>query len=174
MRQTDEDENFYTLNKMLINLKQDGKTLTDIDENQTNTLLQIADSKSNAAYKAQALLYRAQGTEFDVLLPELPNAIGSGGHTVFKTNANTAILTLVQPFVPNPVAQLAILAYNLTSESEATLYITDISGKIIRQATLKGSGNYSLNTQTISNGLYLYTVVQDGNVLLRDKLIILK
>ena len=80
----------------------------------------------------------------------------------------------VQTFVPNPTTQTAYLSYELPNDSSATLLITDINGKIHQQATLVGTGTYSLDTQHLSSGLYLYSVEQNGKLLLRSKLAIIK
>ena len=92
---------------------------------------------------------------------------------MFKTNSSI-ISAKVQTFVPNPATQTAYLTYELPNDSNATLVITDINGKIQQQATLVGAGTYSLDTRYLSSGLYLYSVEQNGKILLRSKLAIIK
>jgi hypothetical protein len=167
-----EADQFYTLQKMLIQLKQEGKTLANINAQQEQTLLDIANSHTSVGYRAQAILYQARGYEFPVIIPPLPNE-DNYGYTVFKTNTSV-ISAKVQTFVPNPATQTAYLTYELPNDSNATLVITDINGKIQQQATLVGAGTYSLDTRYLSSGLYLYSVEQNGKILLRSKLAIIK
>jgi hypothetical protein len=172
LRQTNEDDNFYTLYKMLINLKQDGRTLTDITDDEESTLLQIADSKSNTAYRAQALLYAARGTEFDVLLPELPNAAGSGGHTVFKTNHTLShnICTLQ----PNPAANEVSVIHNLQDKQQGILRLYDLNGRLLYQQTLLGKGSHTFSIEKYSAGIYFYSITVDNTPMQREKLIIIR
>ena len=133
----------------------------------------IVDSRSNAAYKAQAILYMALGYEFPVILPDTE---GNYSYTVFKMANNSTLNNnkVIMPFVPNPATGATQLAYNLPTDTQAVLTLTDINGKIQQKALLIGSGIYNLDTRLLSNGLYLYTVQQNGNMLLRDKLIVIK
>jgi hypothetical protein len=167
-----ETQQFYDVQKLLISLRKEGKQLSDINAAQEQMLLDIANTHTFVAYRAQAMLYHARGYEFPVIIPPLPNS-DSYGVTVFKTN-NSVTTAKVQTFVPNPTTQTAYLSYELPDDSSATLLITDINGKIHQQATLVGTGTYSLDTQHLSSGLYLYSVEQNGKLLLRSKLAIIK
>lgn len=166
-----EDQQFYTLHKLALALKQEGKSWQQANDAQIATLLQIANSQTTVAYQAQAMLYQARGYEFPVIIPQLPNTGLQYGATVFKTdNANG----LVQPFVPNPTTGTTQLAYSLPIDAQAVLTLTDISGKVQQRVLLIGNGIYDLDTRPLSDGLYLYTVQQNGNVLLRHKLVVIK
>lgn len=136
-------------------------------------LTNIANSPTEAAYRAQAVLYMARGYEFPVILP---NEEGNYTYSVFKTATNNSLNNnqIVKPFVPNPTTGVAQLSYNLPTDAQATLTLTDISGSIQQKVLLTGNGTYSLDTRPLSNGLYLYTVQQNGNVILRDKLVVIK
>ena len=130
-------------------------------------------AQQERAYKAQAILYMARGYEFPVILPDTE---GNYSYTVFKMANNSTLNNnkVIMPFVPNPATGATQLAYNLPTDTQAVLTLTDISGKVQQKALLIGSGIYNLDTRLLSNGLYLYTVQQNGNMLLRDKLIVIK
>lgn len=123
------------------------------------------------AYKAQAILYMARGYEFPVILPDTE---GNYSYTVFKQNTEPTQAPHFTTFIPNPSNSSSTLSYHLPTDAQAVLTLTDINGKIQQKALLIGSGIYNLDTRLLCNGLYLYTVQQNGNVLLRDKLIVIK
>jgi PKD repeat protein len=75
---------------------------------------------------------------------------------------------------PNPTKDQLFLDYALGNEQQATISLFDLNGRIVKQDKLTGNGTYSLDTRPLSNGLYIYTVQQNGNVILRDKLVVIK
>jgi len=74
---------------------------------------------------------------------------------------------------PNPIKDFANIQFNKIVKT-VDIEIADISGKIISKETLKGNSNtYRLNTQKLSNGLFIIKIHSDlGNYC--DKLIINK
>lgn len=142
-----------------------------ITPSEQSLLTDIAYSPTTAAYQAQAILYQAHGYEFPVIIPQLPNTDLGYGYTAFKADDTNQTIT---PFVPNPTTGVAQLSYNLPTDAQATLTLTDISGSIQQRVLLTGNGTYNLDTRPLSNGLYIYTVQQNGNVILRDKLVVIK
>jgi hypothetical protein len=173
-RQTTEDEQFYTLQKMLISLKETNTELHDISPDQEATLLNIAQSHTNTAFKAQSVLHIAKGYNFPVILPQMPTNSGNVfGYTVFKHNTNS-LLPLVTALQPNPTNNAAQLSYHLPDQQSATLLLYDINGRLISSNTFSGNGTYTLNTNELTNGVYFYTVQSNHNVLMHNKLVIIK
>ena len=168
-----EADQFYTLQKMLIQLKQEGKTLANINTQQEATLLNIANSHTSVGYRAQAILYQARGYEFPVIIPPLSDG-DAYGYTVFKQNMTADTNVPFGKFVPNPTNGITTLSYNLTDKQTATLSIFDLNGRKVTNATLQGSGNYVFDATTNGTGLYMYTITVNGNVIQRDKLIVVK
>ena len=169
-----ETDQFYTLQKMLIALKQEGKTLANISANQEATLLNIANSHTSVGYRAQAILYQARGYEFPVIIPPLSDG-DAYGYTVFKQNmTDHTVTTIVSPLQPNPTNNQAQLSYNLPDKQTATLLLYDVNGKLIVSNNFSGNGTYTLNTHDLASSVYFYTVVSNGEVLMRNKLVIIK
>ena len=168
-----ETNQFYTLQKMLIQLKQEGKTYANINTQQEATLLNIANSHTSVGYRAQAILYQARGYEFPVIIPPL-NDGDVYGYTVFKQNMTANTNVPFGKFVPNPTNGITTLSYNLTDKQTAILSIFDLNGRKVTNATLQGSGNYLFDTTTNGTGLYMYTITVNGKVIQRDKLIVVK
>ena len=168
-----ETDQFYTLQKMLIQLKQEGKTLANINTQQEATLLNIANSHTSVGYRAQAILYQARGYEFPVIIPPLSDG-DVYGYTVFKQNMTADTNVPFGKFVPNPTNNQTSLQYALADKQTANLQVYDMNGRIVNHATLTGAGEYNLDTHNLSSGLYMYLVTVDGIVITRDKLVIVK
>ena len=77
-------------------------------------------------------------------------------------------------FVPNPTNNQTSLQYALADKQTANVQVYDMNGRIVNHATLTGAGEYNLDTHNLSSGLYLYSVEQNGKILLRSKLAIIK
>ena len=76
---------------------------------------------------------------------------------------------------PNPNNGTFILAYDLKNNTEATVTIVDISGKLVYKSTLDKLDNFTqINTNNLNNGIYFIQLVHDKTLLWTDKLIISK
>ena len=115
-------------------------------------------------------MYVARGIEYPVALPT--NA-GETWYTVFKNDA-TVVNNKVSTFVPNPSTQQSQLSYHLNDQETATLSIYDYTGRIIEQTRLTGTGTYQFNASNYPAGMYVYAATIDGNIVLQDKLVIIK
>ena len=76
---------------------------------------------------------------------------------------------------PNPFNQESAIDFFLPSTvGDATLYIYNMNGQVIEKSALsdRGSGSYKINANTLSPGIYLYTIVADGQDLGVKKMIV--
>ncbi len=83
---------------------------------------------------------------------------------VSLTNAESVVLN---QNVPNPFAEQTTITYNLPeSVKKAQLLFYDASGKLIKAVDLEGRGNGQINVfaNDLSNGIYSYALVVDGQV----------
>ncbi len=168
LRQTQEDEDFYAFYKILISLKQDTKTLFELNPDQETTLLSIANHHTNTAYKAQTLLYLLRGYEFPLQIPTID---GSMAYTVFKTQTDVPYFS---DFYPNPAQNTAELRYQLADNTQVELCLYNINGMLLHQAKLGVGGSYVLNTAPYQSGVYMYTISNNNKVERRGKLVIIK
>ena len=137
-------------------------------------LTDIANSHTSVGYRAQAILYQARGYEFPVIIPPLSDG-DVYGYTVFKQNmTDHTVTTIVSPLQPNPTNNQAQLSYNLPDKQTATLLLYDVNGKLIVSNNFSGNGTYTLNTHDLASSVYFYTVISNGEVLMRNKLVIIK
>lgn len=59
------------------------------------------------------------------------------------------------------------LSWSVASGSDATLLISDMSGRTVLSEQISGSGTLRLNN--LNSGIYLYTLIQDGNTAISGK-----
>lgn len=75
---------------------------------------------------------------------------------------------------PNPANDFATIAVNLTSESNASVRILDLSGKTIASrnyGSVSGASTITLNTQQFVPGMYIVELTLDNNVFQRQLVI---
>lgn len=91
-------------------------------------------------------------------------------------DANNSLVTTLNAF-PNPASNVVIFSYALASESNVTINITDITGKVVASINegTKASGSYTtqFNTAALSAGTYFYSVVTNNGTATK-KLVITK
>jgi hypothetical protein len=83
---------------------------------------------------------------------------------VTLTNAESIVLN---QNVPNPFAEQTTITYNLPeSVTKAQLLFYDATGKLIKAVDLTGRGNGQINVfaNDLSNGIYSYALVVDGQI----------
>ena len=177
-RQTQEDDDFYAFYKILIGLKQSSKSLFQLTADQEQTLLDIANHRTNTAYNAQALLYLARGEEFAVEMPTLPNFINPSLvqqlSVVFKKENNNTLNQPIGDVYPNPTNDALYMTYQLDSNELATFDLFDSMGRLVFSKQLNGHGQLSVDAKTFSNGIYYCRVISNGKMLKQSKVIVVK
>ena len=76
--------------------------------------------------------------------------------------------------VPNPYSEQTTITYNIPEKyGYAQLVFKTIDGKIIKTVdiTKKGKGQINVFASDLSNGLYMYTLIVDGNVIDSKKMV---
>ena len=94
--------------------------------------------------------------------------IGPKGITELTTNSSGITLH------PNPSNGFTTVSYNITGESgEATLYIKDLLGREISSSALQNtSGELRINTPSVKAGIYIVSLVSQGQVVATSKLLV--
>lgn len=168
----EEDISYHYFYDLLYRLEQEQRTFFEITPEEESALLQIADSRSQTAFKAQTMLYLARGLEFEVTLPEL------NWQTAFKNgkpdNNRTVLLQ------PNPAQNQVTVTYNLDNQAQSPqaqvqLYFYNVSGKLVYQTTLQGAGTESISVNAFQAGIYFCQIIAgSGKILSHQKLVIVK
>ena len=76
---------------------------------------------------------------------------------------------------PNPFDQSTEIGYSLPGKiSKAFILVTDLQGKEVKRILIqqKGNGSIKLQTGTLNKGLYLYTLVADGELVDTKRMLI--
>jgi hypothetical protein len=76
---------------------------------------------------------------------------------------------------PNPNNGTMQLDYDLGNDSEATVKLFDVTGKIISTYTLQNTkGSIGMNERNLTNGIYFYRILVKEKVIKNDKIVIIK
>jgi len=74
---------------------------------------------------------------------------------------------------PNPADGIITFDYNLDNQTNATLRVTDITGKLVMDVALENTkGEKSINTSSMSNGIYYYQLLSGGSAESNGKFVV--
>ncbi|HEX5154261.1 MAG TPA: tail fiber domain-containing protein [Parafilimonas sp.] len=92
-----------------------------------------------------------------------------------QSNVKLGAATLEQN-VPNPLRNTTSIRYNISKNTKnASLLITDMSGKSIKQISIKpGTGSINLDATSLNAGTYIYTLIADGNKIESKRMVVAK
>ncbi len=161
-----EEDYYYKLfHNLYLSLVKNGKTIFDIDTSQTALLTEIAQSRTKTSFKAQAWLYIVKGIEMPVMLPT------TNMQTSFKMGDNSANL---YRFSPNPAANTTQMLLNLNTTQKAQLSLYNITGVLLKTIEVENTSVCNLDVSNYTNGLYLYQVKVNEEIVNKGKLTIIK
>jgi hypothetical protein len=78
--------------------------------------------------------------------------------------------------IPNPLRNTTSIRYNIPADvKNASLIITDMNGKAIKQLSVKaGSGIVNIDASSLNSGTYNYTLIIDGRTIETKKMVVAK
>ncbi|HRK29383.1 MAG TPA: T9SS type A sorting domain-containing protein [Chitinophagales bacterium] len=149
-------------------------TYLQLTPEETALVYSIANSNTPVAFEARCIRYLTHGEEYEVPLPPLPQEVLNGNwqtYINFKgANSNNAAMV---GFYPNPAGNLINIQYNASpNNTPAILEWYSTTGKLIHNLSLPQAGNYTLNVGQWTNGLYFCKVIQNGNLISVQKVMI--
>ena len=148
----------------MTNLKQQGRTIFDLDSTEISNLVLIAEnSTGTAGAQAKGILEYAYGYHYCKCLPD--NTLGLKNSTLETISVENDFVADIS-IEPNPSVTWAAFNYTLPSDkSKGVIEITDISGKLIDKFTIKGKqGQKIWDTGNVLNGVYFYTLNTEGYI----------
>jgi len=77
---------------------------------------------------------------------------------------------------PNPTNTNTTVSFSLSNESNVTINVTDLAGKVVYTnalGTVNGAQNVNVNTENLTSGVYMVNVSVNGTVS-TEKLIVRK
>ena len=87
---------------------------------------------------------------------------------ILNINENSLQVTNASIY-PNPTTTTSTVEFNLTDASEATISVTDLSGKIVSERNLgqlnAGVNSTDINTSSFNAGIYYVTIASNGSLL---------
>jgi hypothetical protein len=158
------EHNYYTdMLNLQISLDQEGRTIFDLDSDEVNNLVFIADnSNGTAGIQAKGILKFAYGYHYyncinaDTLGYKSSSSINFDGfNKVFGPDIEVK---------PNPAKEWTSFNFILPdNEIEGMIKISNVTGKIIETFVVKGTqGQKIWDTRKIKPGVYLYTFTVNG------------
>jgi hypothetical protein len=115
-----------------------------------------------SAYAGQQVYIAFHHNANDMFILWIDNIIVIEGPMSVNENAGVAI----NPAMPNPANESAIISYTLTEASDVVVTMTDVTGKVVytenRMNQAAGVNQMTLNTENLANGIYFYTVTANG------------
>ncbi len=89
---------------------------------------------------------------------------------VEESNAHRATLSAAYP---NPADKSASINYSVPSGSRGTIIIRNLVGTTIQtEQPFTGAGKMTINTSSLNDGLYFYSLVLDGKISQTKKLVV--
>jgi hypothetical protein len=127
-------------------------------------------SKAKTSFAARNLLLLLYGEEYSITLPSLDSL------------ANVAIAFKTQPLplalnglYPNPAKDAIHYDANvLPSSTEVNILIYNFQGQNIINYTAKGGDILNISADKLPVGMYFYQISHNGQIVLKDKLVLLK
>jgi hypothetical protein len=147
----------------------DGTTFTEIDfvkgAGNSKSTLQYSYQDVNVFTKTQVVYYRLKQVDVD----------GSYTYSEVVSVKQAATQTEQVVVYPNPIINDVTVELETLTAGKAEIMITDITGKIIDKTTVEvnqGFNKYTLNqTQQLTHGLYMITIVQNGQTIYNNKFV---
>jgi len=155
----------------------DGTMALTTDSAKATLVGEVADATTNRqeVANAQALLENVgirnpYNEVIEIVEPQTGNnlRLGSSNNETNATSTKKDVVTLY----PNPANGQITIAHNLeTKNGNVSIQIMDVMGRVLINNTINNSTNI-IEINSLSTGLYFFTVSQNGNVLESGKLVV--
>ncbi|CAN5468650.1 hypothetical protein BH10BAC1_BH10BAC1_07490 [soil metagenome] len=170
---THSKQNFAKIKRVNKSLKQSGLTtsalVTDIVKKQK--VDEVASENNYQGYEPATNILQQ---EFEQSYSEPIDELIPSMHSYVAFEQETSQINLLGLY-PNPSNGLMQLDYSLNVGEVGELKIFDVTGRLVAQYNLNANENIlQINQNILNDGLYLYQVLTNGQVVGSDKLIITK
>lgn len=168
----DEHNMFLNILQLYKNVYDSGRQLPQLTEAEENIIVEIANTSNDIAGSMAKSWLRGNRNLFMELCLDCSS---SGGNTKSSSVINPEVLAKIHNLTvsvsPNPTKYYTTIAYTIPeTESSATLSISDMSGKVVKQNTLTAKqGQLVWNTTNVKSGIYML-ILQSGNNIVKEKI----
>lgn len=92
-----------------------------------------------------------------------------------KKKINNNVVNRTFNLYPNPNNGMMTLDYDLGYDTEATIKLFDVTGKLISIYTMQNTkGSIGINERNLTNGIYFYSILVKEKVIKNDKIVIIR
>ncbi|MBI5218770.1 MAG: S8 family serine peptidase [Bacteroidia bacterium] len=170
-----EAQNFCTLMNVLLDLQQAANNIIEISPSQEISIRQVANSGTVISTWAQAILTLLYGEQFDnpiVQITDQSTSKTSDANTDIENNFYNGFFAKIYP---NPNNGNMQIDYSLPISQNGELKIFDINGAELYKLKLPFDVNSIIISDfNFANGIYFYQVFSEGEIIILDKLVIIK
>jgi len=168
------EHNYYMdMLNLQIQLTQEGRTVYELDTNEVNNLVTIAENNNGTAgAQAKGILEFAYGHHFCNCL-NVSDATGSKSSGMINLEDFAKAYGLEVTSEPNPASEWVVFNYTLPyDKSEGTIKIVDTKGAFVTAFKVSGiQGQKVWDTRKLNSGVYFYTLrvgefVQSGKIVI--------
>ncbi|MBI4945626.1 MAG: PKD domain-containing protein [Bacteroidetes bacterium] len=170
---TPADQAYINLNRMLITLGSEGKTVFAIDSAQEQLVRQIAAMPASclARTNARAILLLVFNERFLEEIPSSPQLRMAQNQEEIPTEITTETENSIYP---NPANENAELHYQLSAGESGTLDIFSIVGNKVASYPIPSTQEqFIIPVKSFQNGLYLYRFSVNGELMEEGKLVVI-
>jgi hypothetical protein len=129
-----------------------------------------------ALHDQQAQL-EAQQVQINTLEAAISKQNGKSKSATMDDNGGINLPCKLYQNVPNPFSANTLIKYSLSNEiATASLMIFDMQGKLIRTIPIngKGEGSVTIEGSSLTPGMYIYTLIANGNEVDTKRMILTK
>lgn len=142
--------------------------------NQLSTLRAIANEcpyeYGIAVYEARMLVQ-----PYDNLLTVYENACEGAQNRMMFSETNTAVTFREFTMYPNPNNGSMNLAYEVGAKDKGEVIFYDLSGRKVNSYSLNANeSNLKIDENALENGVYMYSILINGQIVQSDKIVIIK
>lgn len=170
-----EDQNFNDLHQILLNLQASNRTLLEMTEAEKEVVSSIASSRTKSAFKAQSINFVAQGMEYEIDLPTMPDVEVESSSTVFRQSNDNEDLSNSENF--EVLLDKNVISKNeqllITTNANTSLQVYDLNGIIVKKIE-DLDYSYILNVNDFSEGYYILEFVNKKSLKKQVKKLIIK
>lgn len=169
---TEEDNNFISLFTIYKDMRAQNRNFFELTATEEASIQTLAQSFTKSGIDAQAIDYILQGTEHIIPL-ELPDFMLNPDLINISFKNGLASSPYFGALYPNPTNESLYLDYQLPEEKSAELKLLDINGKQLHYQVLENKGTFKMNVQDWRNGIYFYQISIDGEIIQREKIVVI-
>ena len=157
--------NFYNL---MINAHTNSRNIFQLNDEEWNTIAQIASTGTSAAESAKGILTLVKGQYFNSYIERPAQQYGKRALSS-KPKAKQTSNEIAKPIIgvyPNPANTNLTIGYVLNNiSSDACIKVLDISGRVLSQKSITNiQGSVEFNTTSFRDGLY-FIQLYSGNLI---------